>query len=82
MFDVKLRPSQELQQSQNDNGAWYRYQKLGHLVYFVEATALEGTPQSLLLCVEGFVGDAHQRWLKVAGGPKAQVIDAATYARP
>merc|ERR1712032_448836 len=56
----------------------YGHQKLGQLVHFVEATAFEGNPQSLLMCIEDFVKDDHRRWLKVAGGPKAQVVDMAT----
>jgi len=71
-----------LSPSQNDERSWYRYQKLGRLVHFIEATALAGNPQSMLLCIEGFVKEAHHRWLKIAGGPKAQVIDAATQLRP
>jgi len=62
----------------NCEGAWYRHQKLGQLVHFVEATAFEGNPQSFLMCIEGFVKEDHQRWLKVAAGPKAQVVDMAT----
>lgn len=52
------------------------------MVDFVEATALQGDPQSLLSSIEGFVKDAHHRWLKIAGGPKAEVVDAATQRRP
>mmetsp|Transcript_42913 Transcript_42913/g.113623 ORF Transcript_42913/g.113623 Transcript_42913/m.113623 type:complete len:392 (+) Transcript_42913:2147-3322(+) len=75
-------PPPRLVRSPSDDQAWYRYQKLGLLVCFVEATALGADPQSLLTCIEGFVSDTHQRWLKIAGGPKADVIDASTRARP
>jgi len=73
---------QELLRSPNDEAAWYRYQKLGRLLHYVEATVSEGDPQSLLDSIEGFVGDAHQRWLKVAGGPKRDVIDESICSRP
>jgi len=56
--------------------AWYRYQKLGQLLAFVGASAADGCPASMLSSIEGFVGDEHQRWLKIAGGPKAEVLDA------
>lgn len=82
VFDGIFEPQRGLLQSPNDDHAWYRYQKLGLLVHFVEATALQGSPQSLLSCIEGFVKDGHRRWLKIAGGPKASVIDAATNTRP
>lgn len=62
--------------------AWYRYQKLGYLIWWVEAMAIEGSPESLLCSIKGFVGDSHQRWLKIAGGPKAGVIDVAAAMRP
>lgn len=82
IFDSVFEPRPGLLRSPNDDHAWYRYQKLGLLVHFVEATALKGSPQSLLSCIEGFVQDGHRRWLKIAGGPKALVIDAATSTRP
>mmetsp|Transcript_3475 Transcript_3475/g.8212 ORF Transcript_3475/g.8212 Transcript_3475/m.8212 type:complete len:299 (+) Transcript_3475:222-1118(+) len=81
LFGSFFQPRPGLMPSKNDEGAWYRYQKLGNLVHFVEATALEGNPQSLLCTIEGFCQDGHNRWLKVAGGPKAEVVDAATRAR-
>eukprot|EP00440_Ansanella_granifera_P063500 gb/GFBE01068849.1/.p1 GENE.gb/GFBE01068849.1/~~gb/GFBE01068849.1/.p1 ORF type:complete len:411 (+),score=68.32 gb/GFBE01068849.1/:1-1233(+) len=71
-----------LLRSPGDEGAWYRYQKLGRLVHFVEATAQEGDPQSVLSSIENFVGESHQRWLKVAGGPKADVVEDAVRTRP
>merc|ERR1711972_528166 len=81
-YDAAFHPERLPLQSENDIGAWYRYQKLGLLVDFVEATAEQGNPQSVLLSIEGFVKDAHHRWLKIAGGPKAEVVDAAVLARP
>lgn len=78
MPQLGLAPLQNLELG----NAWYRYQKLGRLLCFVEATALGGSPQSILSCVEGFVGDEHERWLKIAGGPKADLIDAAVATRP
>ncbi|CAE8639132.1 unnamed protein product, partial [Polarella glacialis] len=80
--DRSWYPEHVLSRSLNDEGSWYRYQKLGRLIHFVEATALHGSPQSLLHCIEGFVGESHQRWLKVAGGPKADVVDEAVRMRP
>lgn len=81
-FDRAFHPERVPLLSDNDLGAWYRYQKLGRLLGYVEATALEGDPQSLLRSIEGFVKDAHHRWLKIAGGPKAEVVDEATRCRP
>jgi len=68
--------------SENDIGAWYRYQKLGLLVDYVESVALNGDPESLLRSIEGFVLDAQHRWLKIAAGPKAEVVDGSTRCRP
>lgn len=81
-FDSMFHPRRVPIQSENDAGAWYRYQKLAHLINFVEAASLGADPQSVLSRIEGFVGDAHHRWLKIAGGPKAEVIDASVFARP
>lgn len=71
-----------LQTNPNDDGSWYRYQKLGRLVAFIESRAESGDPASVLLAIEGFVKDGGQRWLKVAGGPKADVIEGTLIARP
>jgi catechol O-methyltransferase len=81
-FDKAFHPQRLPMQSENDIGAWYRYQKLGLLLDFVETHALQGDPQSVLKSIEGFVKDAHHRWLKIAGGPKAEVVDEATRMRP
>jgi hypothetical protein len=81
-FDWAFYPDRTLVQSENDVGAWYRYQKLGRLVDFVESRAAPGDPQSVLLTIEGFVNDAHHRWLKIAGGLKAEVVNEATQGRP
>mmetsp|Transcript_53811 Transcript_53811/g.83764 ORF Transcript_53811/g.83764 Transcript_53811/m.83764 type:complete len:418 (+) Transcript_53811:1-1254(+) len=81
-FDWAFHPDRVPRQSENDIGAWYRYQKLGRLVDFVESRAIYGNPQSVLSSIEGFVNDAHHRWLKIAGGPKAEVVEAATRGRP
>jgi len=79
---VHRQAGELIPRSMDCGNAWYRYQKLGRLILWVEATALEGSPESLLRCIEGFVGDAHQRWLKIAGGPKADVVDDAVAKRP
>jgi len=81
VFDGMFEPRRGLMRSPSDDHAWYRYQKLGLLVHCIEATSLKGDAQSVLACVEGFVQEGHRRWLKIAGGPKASVIDAATRAR-
>lgn len=74
-FGFSLRPNLRTS-SPGDEGVWYRYQKLGALVHFVEATA-GPDPQAVLRSVENFVQEAHHRWLKVAGGPKASVVHSA-----
>ncbi|CAE7350912.1 Comt [Symbiodinium natans] len=63
--------------SPNDQTSWYRYQKLGRLLHFVSARAREGDADAVLRSIEDFVGDANQRWLKVAGGAKSEVVAAA-----
>ena len=82
MADVERAAPARIVRSPSDGQAWYRYQKLGLLVGFVEATLLDASPQAVLTCIESFVSDTHQRWLKIAGGPKADVIDASVRARP
>lgn len=81
-FDRAFHPERMPMLSENDVGAWYRYQKLGRLVDFVEALACPGDPQSMLHSIESFVKDGHSRWLKIAGGPKGEVVDEATRGRP
>eukprot|EP00811_Abedinium_folium_P033352 NODE_6322_length_1683_cov_2.409383.p1 GENE.NODE_6322_length_1683_cov_2.409383~~NODE_6322_length_1683_cov_2.409383.p1 ORF type:complete len:375 (+),score=68.55 NODE_6322_length_1683_cov_2.409383:430-1554(+) len=79
--DVMFQLERPLLRSRSDEAAWYRLQKLAALLSFIEATVSVGSPPVLLRGIEGFVKDDHHRWLKIAGGPKAKVVDAALHSR-
>merc|ERR1712113_1322970 len=51
------------------------WQKVSHLIQHVEESFLLGAkPDAILSAIESFAHGCG-RWLKVAGGPKAQILD-------
>lgn len=64
----------------NDVRARFRFSKLALLVHSLEAGGYYGSPEAVLEGVERFV-IAGQRWLKIAGGSKAELLEVATQRR-
>lgn len=64
----------------SDFRARFRFSKLALLVNNLEAGGYFGSPEAVLEGIESFV-IAGQRWLKIAGGSKAELLEEATHRR-
>lgn len=78
--------ARSLRESANDRQAWRRYRKLASLAARVAASCGEGprggdVAGAVLRSIEGFVITG-QRWLKIAGGSKAELLEGAMRHRP